>query len=95
MDIIMPIIFFMLGIATHYAFNRYKSYHFNHAIHERRYYSCDSSGVDSYNRISEYFRAHRKELNLIKMKLRYTMCQNTTYIDIWYTINDPEFKINF
>ena len=55
MDIIVPMICFMLGITTHYALNRYKRYHFNNAIHERRYYSCDSSGVESYNRISEYF----------------------------------------
>lgn len=97
MEIIVPIICFMLGIATHYALNRYKHCHFNNAIHERRYYSCDSSGAESYNRISEYFQAHRKELNLIKMKFhsRYTMCCITTYIDIWYTVNDPEFKINF
>lgn len=97
MEIIVPIICFMLGIATHYALNRYKSYHFNNAIHERRYYAYDVNGMDSYNRISEYFRAHQKELNLIEIKFHsaYAIGRNNTYIDVWYTINDPEFKISF
>lgn len=97
MGILAPTICFVLGIAAHYAWNKYKLYHFDNAIHERRYYTSDHGCTDSYNEISEYFQAHQKELNLIKMTFHsgYTLCNNTAYIDIWYTVNDPEFKVKF